>query len=128
MPTISQLPSATSVSASDLVPISQGGSAHSVSVGTLLAQTQPAIIIDPPSLLGRCSIGPGGPDTIAVGDGLTLSNGTLSVSNFDFASLPVQTTLSSADQIVVTNAGNSQLVGLNQTRELFTAGSNIAID
>lgn len=128
MPTISQLPSADTVSASDLVPISQGGAVHSVSVGALLAQTQPAIIIGSPSLLGRFSIGPGGPDTIAVGDGLTLNSGTLSTSGFSLESLTLQTNLSPDDQIVAINTGTSHLVGLNQIRELFTAGPNITID
>jgi hypothetical protein len=128
MPTIFQLPSADTISASDLIPISQGGSAHSVSVGALLAQTQPAIIVGPPSLLGRFSIGPGGPDTIAVGDGLILNSGTLSSSSFDLGALPPQTSLSQNDQIVVINTGTSYLVGLTQIRELFTAGPNITID
>ncbi len=128
MPTISQLPSADTATASDLVPISQGGSTHSISVGALLAQTQPAIIVGPPSLLGRFSIGPGGPDAIAIGDGLSLNNGTLSSSSFNFGSLPLQTSLSPGDQILVTNAGTSLLVGINEIRELFTAGSNISID
>src|SRR5436309_200506 len=107
MPTIFQLPSTDTVSASDLIPISQDGSAHSVSVGALLAQMQPAIIVGPPSLLGRFSLGPGGPDTIAVGDGLTLNNGTLSSSSFDLGSLPRQTSLDQHDQVVVSNAGTS---------------------
>jgi fibronectin type III domain protein len=128
MPTIPQLPSADTVSASDLLPISQGGSTHAVSVGALLGQTQPAIIIGPPSLLGRYSIGPGGPDTIAVGDGLALNNGTLTSNGFDVDSLPVQTTLASGDQIIVNSGGVSQLLDVNQLRDLFTAGSNITID
>jgi hypothetical protein len=128
MPTISQLPSADTISASDLIPISQGGSAHSISVGALLAQTQPAILVGPPSLLGRFSIGPGGPDTIAIGDGLTLNSGTLSSASVNLASLPLQTSLLPNDQIVVTNAGTTQLAGLSQIRELFTAGANIIID
>jgi hypothetical protein len=128
MPTISQLPSADIVSASDLIPISQGGSVHSISVGALLAQTQPAIIVGPPSLLGRFSIGPGGPDTIALGDGLALNSGTLTSSSFNLGSLPLQTNLDPDDQIVVTNDGTSQLVGLNLVRELFSAGPNITID
>lgn len=128
MPTISQLPAADTVSASDLVPISQGGSVHAVSVGTLLAQTQPAIMVAPPSLLGRFSLGTGGPDTIAVGVGLTLNDGTLSSSSFDLTSLPLQTSLDPDDQIIVTNAGTPQLLELTQIRELFTPGSNITID
>jgi len=128
MPKISQLPTADMISASDLIPISQAGSAHSVSVGTLLAQTQPAIIVAPPSLLGRFSIGPGGPDAIAIGDGLTLNSGTLSSTSFSLGSLPIQTSLSPTDQFVVSNTGTSQLVGLGQLRGLFTAGQNITID
>ncbi len=128
MPTIFQLPSTESVSASDLIPISQGGSAHSVSVGVLLAQTQPAIIVASPSLLGRISIGPGGPDTIAIGDGLSLNSGTLTSSNFDLSSLPLQTSLSPDDQVIVTNTGTSYLIGVDQIRDLFTAGPNITID
>jgi hypothetical protein len=127
MPTISQLPSAGTVSAADVLPISQGGLAHSVSVGVLLAQTQPAIIVAPPSLLGRFSMGPGGPDTIAIGDGLALNSGTLS-SSLDPASLLTQTTLSPNDQIVVANAGTVQLLAIDQVRGLFTAGANITID
>ena len=128
MPTISQLPSAGAVSATDLVPISQGGSVHAASVGALLAQAQPAIIISPPSLLGRFSLGSGGPDTIAIGTGLTLNSGTLSSEGFNPSSLAVQETLSATDQIVVTNAGTPQLVGVDQMRGIFSAGANITID
>jgi hypothetical protein len=85
-------------------------------------------MIAPPSLLGRFSLGTGGPDTIALGDGLTLNNGTLSSSSVDLTSLPLQTSLDPDDQIVVTNAGTSQLLDVTQIRELFTAGSNITID
>ena len=128
MPTISQLPTAVSISPVDLIPISQSGSAHAISVGTLLSQVQPAIIIDPPSLLGRYSIGPGGPDVIAIGGGLTLNEGTLSSSSFDPTTLPVQTTLSTPDQFLIVNGTTAQLGQVSQIRDLFTAGSNIAID
>jgi hypothetical protein len=128
MPTISQLPASSNVSASDLLPISQGGSAHAVSVGVLLAQTQPAIIIQPPSLLGRFSVGPGGPDEIAIGSGLTLNSGTLSAESFNPTTLSAQTSLSPFDQFIVANSGSAQLIGLNQIRGIFTAGSNITID
>jgi Fibronectin type III domain len=128
MPTIPQLPVAEAVSAADLVPISQGGSVHAVSVGALLAQTQPAIIVGPPSLLGRFSLGAGGPDVIAIGSGLTLNSGTLSAGNFDPTILPAQTSLSPDDQIIVNTEGILQVIGLSQVRQLFTAGSNIDIN
>jgi hypothetical protein len=128
MPTIPQLPSADAIAASDLIPISQGGSIRAISVGALLAQTQPAIIVEPPSLLGRISIGPGGPDVIAVGNGLMLNSGTLNATGFNPTSLPVQASLSPEDLIIITSGGATQLVSANLVRELFTAGSNITID
>jgi hypothetical protein len=57
MPTIAQLPVAGSVSAADELPISQGGLVSAVSVGVLLASTQPSIFVDSSSLLGRTSLG-----------------------------------------------------------------------
>src|ERR1700736_5070502 len=85
-------------------------------------------MVQPPSLLGRTSIGPGGPDVIAVGAGLGLNNGTLSANLFDQSILPLQTALTSSDQLIVVNAGALLSVGLAQIRELFTAGSNVTID
>jgi Fibronectin type III domain len=128
MATISQLPTAGTISASDLLPVSQGGSTHAISIGALLAQTQPAILIEPQSLLGRVSIGPGSPDTITIGDGLTLGNGMLSATAFDIATLPVQTGISPTDQVIVAIAGIPQLLEISQIRSLFSAGSNIEID
>jgi hypothetical protein len=58
MPTISQLPSSAQVTASDEIPVSQAGTTHAVTVGTLLASTQPAVISPSGTLLGRISIGP----------------------------------------------------------------------
>ena len=59
MPTISQLPVTSQVTAADQLPISQGGSVCSVSVGALLAGTQPAISVATGSLLGRYEFGAG---------------------------------------------------------------------
>ena len=85
-------------------------------------------MVAPPALLGRVSLGPGGPDTIAVGAGLVLSGGTLSAELFDTASLPAQTNPSSSDQLLVINSGSLASLPLDQMRELFAAGSNITID
>src|SRR5580658_2570560 len=63
-----------------------------------------------------------------VGVGLMLNNGTLSASNFNPASLPLQTSISPADQIIVTSAGVEQMAELGQIRQLFTAGPNVTID
>jgi hypothetical protein len=128
MTTISQLPSADDVSSADLLPISQAGLTHAVSIGALLAETQPAIIVQPSSLLGRTSIGAGGPDSIAIGAGLTLSNGTLSAAVFDPEGLALHSGLAPGDHIMVISSGALLSVELAQIRELFTAGANVTID
>ena len=128
MPTISQLPTADPVSASDLIPISQNGTARSVALGALLAQTQPAIIVDSPSLLGRVSIGPGGPDAITIGDGLALHENQLSAKTFNPATLPLQTSISPQDQVIITNGDTARRIELGHVRALFTPGANITIN
>jgi hypothetical protein len=111
MPTISQLPVAPSVAAGDTVPISQDGAAHSVSVGTLLSATQPAIVVDQGTLLGRTSLGPGGPEQIAVGNGLILNASTLQVA--------LATGASSGASVrtlpLTTNPVAQDLFGINQS-------------
>jgi hypothetical protein len=127
MPTISQLPSSTQVTASDEIPVSQAGTTHAVTVGTLLASTQPAVISPTGTLLGRISIGPGGPEPIAVGSGLLLNGGTLAASGSDHASYPLETALQPTDQVVLNSAGTPKLLTLSLLRELFSAGANITI-
>jgi hypothetical protein len=127
MPTIAQLPAASAVSAADELPVSQGGTAHSVSVGTLLAGTQPAIMAETGALLGRVSLGPGGPEPISVGQGLVLNAGTLAAS-INVAGLPQQTTLSINDHAIVESGGAPQLLPLSSLRGLFSAGADINID
>lgn len=80
MPTIPQLPSVTSVNADDELPIQQNGITSSVTVSTLLASTQPAILTPSGTLLGNTSLGAASPQPIGVGSGLSLSGGTLGVN------------------------------------------------
>ncbi len=127
MPTISQLPAVTQVTPADEVPLSQGGTTHSVSVGTLLASVQPAIISGSGTLLGRASLGAGGPEAITVGIGLILNAGTLAASGNQSTSLPQQTALVPTDQAVLNSAGNSMLLPLSMLRGLFSAGTNVSI-
>lgn len=128
MPTISQLPSAQTVNASDSVPISQAGSAHAVTVGTLLGSTQPAIMIGQGALLGRSSLGPGGPEGIAIGTGLILNGSTLLATPLDCTSLTATTALVPTDSAVIANGGTvAHLLALSALRNLFSAGSNVAI-
>ncbi len=80
MPTIPQLPTASTVNADDELPLQQNGVTSAVTVATLLASTQPAITAPTGSLLGRASLGTGAPETIAVGSGLALANATLAAN------------------------------------------------
>jgi hypothetical protein len=128
MPTISQLPAAASVSAADEIPISQGGTARATSVGALLASTQPAIIVGSPSLLGRTSVGAGGPEQVDVGLGMNITSGTLVANGLDHAAFPTVSGLSVGSDLVISNQGSPMLMQASLLRGLFSAGSNVAID
>lgn len=80
MPTIPQLPIVTSVNSDDELPLQQNGITSSVTVGTLLAGTQPALTVPSGSLLGGASLGAGSPGPITIGNGLALANATLSAN------------------------------------------------
>lgn len=128
MPTISQLPVAGEVSAADEIPISQQGSVCAVSVGNLLAGVQPAILAPTGVLLGRISLGPGGPDPVSVGTGLTLSTGTLMANGTDHAAFPTEPTLTMSDDVVLSSGGSPKLMEISLLRGLYSAGANITID
>jgi hypothetical protein len=125
---ISQLPAATQANAGDELPLSQQGTAMSVSVGSLLAGTQPAIITDQGTLLGRTSLGPGGPEPVTVGTGLVINATTLNATGADHATFALQPTLETTDQVVLNSSGVPKLLDLGLLRGLFTAGQNITID
>ena len=127
MPTISQLPNAVQVAAIDRVPLSQSGTAHSVSVGTLLSGTQPAILVDTGALLGRTSLGPGGPEPVSIGSGLSLDKTGLVANGQDHAAFAVQPDLETTDQLVLSSAGQPRLLNVSLLRRLFTAGDKVTI-
>lgn len=128
MPTIQQLPVASQTSSADEIPVSQNGVTRSVSVGELLVSTQPAITVASNALLGRVSLGPGGPEPVAVGLGLGLGSGSLSATGADHANFAVQGTLTLTDQVILNSSGIPTRMGLPLLRALFTAGHNIGID
>jgi hypothetical protein len=128
MPTIPQLPHSATVTAADTIPISQNGTAKSTTLGTLLAQTQPAIIIPSGALLGRSSLGPGGPEAVQIGTGLTFNHNTLSATATGNLDLTLQTGLNSGDQVMIVNGGVASLLAVEQIRAIFHPGSHIAID
>ena len=55
----------------------QNGETCVVSVATLLEPVQPRLTLASGVLLGRASIGPGGPEPIGVGSGLAIQDGQL---------------------------------------------------
>ena len=128
MPTITELPVATSVDPADEVLVSQSGTARSVSVGSLLAGTQPAVLAPTGALLGRVSLGPGGPEPIAVGLGLALAASTVQATGADHATFAARTALNTADQVVLNSSGKPSLLPISMLRGLFSAGSNVTID
>jgi Fibronectin type III domain len=125
---ISQLPAAAAVTAADAIPISQGGATRSISVGSLLAQSQPAIMVPSPSLLGRVSLGSGGPEAIAIGSGLILAEGTLATEGLVTNGVTAATTLSATDQLIIASGSSHSTVPASAIRTLFTAGTNISIN
>ena len=127
MPTIPQLPPATSSGPSDEVPVSQGGITRAVTVAELLSGTQPAIELPSGSLLGRVSIGPGGPEPVQVSTGLMVQGGALSANGGDHAGFSLESNLNVADQIIVNSSGTPARLPVPLLRGLFTAGTNVAI-
>ncbi len=73
MPTVPQLPPASSVSPTDQLLLSQGGNSASVTTQVLLASTQPQLTLAPGALLGRISSSNGGPEPVGIGTGLMLT-------------------------------------------------------
>ncbi len=80
MPTIDQLAAAQAASDTDELVLSQAGVTRSATRAQFLAGMQPEITLPSGTLLGRASAAMGVPETIAVGTGLTLANGTLAVT------------------------------------------------
>lgn len=127
MPTIQQLPSAISVGPADEVPVSQAGVTNAISVGTLLSGMQPAILAPTGALLGRISLGPGGPEPVVVSTGLGLDAGNLVATGADHATFPVATATSGTDQIVLASGGAPKLLPLTALQDWLGTGASNAM-
>jgi hypothetical protein len=77
MPTVPQLPAASTVTPSDQLLLSQAGQTYAVTTQTLLAGTQPLLTLPSGALLGRVASGAGQPQAVTLGAGIALSQGTL---------------------------------------------------
>ena len=79
MPTIAKLPTAEALSPTDALPIDQGNGTNAVTIATLFAGQQSAIVTPTGTLFGRVSTGTGGPETVDLGTGLVMTSGTISI-------------------------------------------------
>lgn len=127
MPTIPELPNATQTGAQDEIPLSQGGITRAVTVAELLSGTQQLISIGSPSVLGRASLGPGGPEALNVGLGLAMQGAALTANGADHASFSQETSFGASDEAIVNAAGLPRRLPLSALRALFAAGANVSI-
>jgi hypothetical protein len=127
MPTIAQLPTATTTSVQDEVPISQSGITRAVSVAQLLSGTQAAIEVPSPSVLGRASLGPGGPEALGVGLGLVVQSAALNANGGDHAAFVQESVFASGDEVIVNSSGTPTRLPIPALRALFSAGTNVSI-
>lgn len=127
MPTIDQLPAATSASDTDETIVSQAGVARSVTRAILLNGVQPQIQLPSGSLLGRASSGIGAPEAIAVGSNLVLSGNTLSAaaSPLVIANLPAGLVPSASDMFPVSQSGTTVAVTYAKIASGLSAAANL---
>ena len=128
MPTIPQLPSASQSGAQDEIPVSQAGVTREVTVAELLSGTQQLIEVPSPSVLGRASLGPGGPESLSVGSGLIIQGASLTANGSDHAGFVREPSFSATDEAIVNASGTPKRLPIPALRSLFSGGANITID
>jgi parallel beta-helix repeat protein len=113
MPTIGQLPAASSVADTDELPIFQNGQTLAATRAQVLAGVQASLTVPQNTLLGGVGPGTAAPVPISIGANLSLSGSTLSATAAPFAisSLPAGVTPRPADIVPIgqnsANAGVS---------------------
>lgn len=108
MPTIDDLPQATSVSDTDELVVSQNDIARKATRAQMLSGVQAALALPENSLLGRLSSGTGGPETITIGANLTCDSGTLSApAPFLIGTLPGAGPPRASDLVAVAQGGEN---------------------
>ena len=128
MPTIPQLPQGTMADPGDEIPVSQSGVTRSVTISEVLSGTQAAIELPSGSLLGRVSLGPGGPEAVTVGLGLMVSQGSLIATGTDEGGYVLESALNLNDQVIVNSGGVPSRLPMPLLRSMFSAGSDITIN
>ena len=128
MPTIPELPNATATGAQDELPVSQNGITRAVTVAELLSDTQPAIVIPSQTVLGRASLGPGGPEALGMGLGVGIQNASLTANGADHAAFVPESVFVAGDEAILNSAGIPKRLPITALRALFRGGQNISID
>jgi parallel beta-helix repeat protein len=107
MPTIGQLPPATSVSDTDEIPIFQNGQTLYATRAQIIAGTQPALSLPQHTVLGGLGPGNAAPVPITIGANLSISGSTLSANAAPFVipSLPAGTPPAPGDIVPLGQSG-----------------------
>jgi parallel beta-helix repeat protein len=107
MPTIGQLPPASSVSDTDELPIFQNGQTLAATRAQFLAGVQPVLSMPQNTLLGGVGPGTAAPVPITIGANLSISGNVLSASASPFAigGLPAGALPGAADTVPLGQAG-----------------------
>lgn len=79
MPTVDQLPAVTAIASTDELLVSQNGVLRKTTQALVVAGLQPTLALPQANLLGRSSAGTGAVETVALGAGLSLAGGVLSL-------------------------------------------------
>lgn len=112
MPTIGQLPPASSVADTDELPIFQNGQTLAATRAQVLAGVQPILSLPQNTLLGGVGPGTAAPVPISIGANLTVSGNTLSANAapFEITALPAGSVPQPTDLVAVGQAGANQAV------------------
>ncbi|MCW8308857.1 collagen-like protein [Acidiphilium sp. PA] len=128
MTTIPQLPTATTVGLTDLLPLSQDGTLYAASVDQITAGLQTEIVLPTGDVLGRASAGTGMPEALSLGAGLALAATTLQANGTDHLGFGLLGSFSTDAEVVVNAAGAPSRLPMSLLRGLFSAGAGIALD
>jgi hypothetical protein len=116
MPTIDDLPPASSASDTDEFMVSQAGIARKITRAQILNGVQAQLAVPSGSLLGNAGTGMGAPQAITIGGNLSFSGTTLSAtaSPFVISNLPYGIVPATGDLVPMSQAGTAVAVTYGQ--------------
>lgn len=127
MPTIDELPPATSASDTDEFIVTQAGIARKITRAQVLNGVQTQLAVPAGSLLGGAGTGVGAPVVITVGQNLSFNGSTLSATAAPFVvnALPSGTVPAAGDLISMSQAGTGVAVTYGQLLSGISGVPNI---